>query len=926
MIINIPNLIAVEFSADGRTVLEIGSHCATIFGKPADVLRGDISTLLGCLQERDALRLRDALPLISAETPYKDVLALSASQIEVELYQHPPDKNQHSTIVGIIRHLPEGAVVSGDNIMLPNSIFQRLTDGVVVLDQYQHIVFINEIFLELLQLNIMPATLVGKAYNDLVEYSDNERLTLDPLPTPLSFNYLKSRKTAPITTTMIHGCVVQVSQFILDSTAASQRHTMIVLRDITEQTTTLQRLERLLDFERLQQYVVMSFLKGEDLDSVVSDVLKTVGERLDVSRAYVFIFQDNAELLDNTHEWCAPGIKPEIDNLQGLPFGELVPSYFPMLIEHNLIAPTHITELPNDIQEILQPQGIQTVLHLPIYVNERLHGFIGLDENRRARQWLPEEISVLRAVSESHGRMLERQRYQQQLVQARDEALLSSSMKTEFMSNISHEIRTPMTGVLGMFELLAETIKDPDQHAFATEGLHSARSLIHVINDLLDFSQMQSGRLTVHQEPTNVLSVTNEVVMTLQPIAKSKDVTLQLEADASIPRELAVDPTRLRQVLMKLVDNAIKFTEQGSVTVRVTKSATANQRARIHFAVADTGIGIPDDKLSFIFEEFTQTDASVTRQHGGTGLGLPIARQLIALMGGTLEVESHLGHGSTFHFTLSLPLLGTSDRADLMTFPHMHVGLLEPDQTARTVMAKRLVPTGVITTLFENIDTVLTSDLAQPLDVLLVRNTAALPNQHEFQTSLEAHLSPAPTVVYLLDAPPDAATAHSWGTYLIRPVKQEDLIDVFANVASLQNSSITNFNNMRHTSMPILVVEDNRMTQNLIQRILQPLQLSISIANDGQHALDMIAKQQYSVILMDMQMPRMDGVETIEHIRAQEENSDHRATILVTTASLSEHDVSQLRHLDIDGFVNKPFSSDALRNAILQALQKQTTP
>jgi signal transduction histidine kinase/CheY-like chemotaxis protein len=692
-----------------------------------------------------------------------------------------------------------------------------------------------------------------------------------------------------------------------------------VIRDTTPQTTSLQRLERLLVLERLQQYVVTSFLKSHDPEEVIDDVLRAVGEGLDVSRAYIFIFQDNAQLLDNTHEWCAPGIKPEIDNLQDLPFGDLVPSYFPLLIEKGMIAPKHINELAQDIREILQPQGIQTVIHLPIYLDSRLHGFIGLDENRAAREWLPEEISVLRAVSESHGRVLERIQYEQRLIQARDEALRLAELKSAFMSNISHEIRTPMTGIIGMFELLAESELEDELRTFATEGLNSAHTLLNVLNDLLDFSKIQSGQLVVQQEPTNVLAIATEVVMTMQPLAYAKHLEIRLDADATVPQALSVDPVRLRQVLMKLLDNAIKFTDAGRVTVRLTKSSSANQRVRVHFAVSDTGVGIAPEHQTHIFEDFTQTDSSITRRYGGTGLGLPIARQLVQFMGGTLQVESEPGVGSTFSFTLSLPLLNTSAAAETPTFEHLHTAIVDPDPTARTVFAKRLQSLAVqierlaeVTTVYDRLEA------GQLYDVIFVRDAAVLP---ELSTRLHARTTetgPAPIIVQLTDD--DTPPTQPWQTYLPRKARHEQIVNLLSNVDSMRRQTTPFLDATALHNKRVLVVEDNAMNQHLIQKILQPLALQIDIASDGQQALTLAKEQFFPLILMDMQLPLMDGAEAIQHIRKHERGHDRRSTIIVTTASADDHDLRRYRDLDIDGLITKPFASEVLRTAVLRAL------
>lgn len=427
--------------------------------------------------------------------------------------------------------------------------------------------------------------------------------------------------------------------------------------DVSQEFRTRRRWEQLLKLEELNKEIIRLFLQSDDIETALNETLALTGQLLDVSRVYVFHFRANERILDNTHEWCAPGVSPEIENLKGLLYDEVLPSFLPLLAEKGIIAPYHIDELPVDVRDILETQNIRSLLILPLYFGNRIEGFIGCDENRSARSWLPEEITTIRIITESYTGALERQRARQLLIEARDAALHVAQLRSQFVANMSHEIRTPMTGVMGMLELLRETDLNEEQAEFATEAFNSAYRLLNIINDILDFSKLEAGRMVLQSETIDLRAIVDQVRMMVAAQVGSKPLVLEVDIPADVPRLVIGDSTRLRQVLMNLVSNAIKFTAQGQVSIRLYLLAEEAQEAWIRFEVSDTGIGIPAEHLSDIFESFVQVDGTLTRKFGGTGLGLAISKQLVDLMGGTIDVESVPGQGSTFRFSLNLPVV-----------------------------------------------------------------------------------------------------------------------------------------------------------------------------------------------------------------------------------------------------------------------------
>lgn len=431
----------------------------------------------------------------------------------------------------------------------------------------------------------------------------------------------------------------------------------VVTSDITAAKLARQRQQRLLELEHLHRMISTIFLDVHDLDDALGQVLAKAGQSLDVSRAYAFLRDDHDGTFKSTHEWCAAGVPTQHSTLRDRSLEELMPSWFTLLATQGFIAPyAEVSELPDDIRAVFEPSGVQTLVAIPSYTEGQLSGVIGFAETRAPRQWLPEEIAVLRSIVESYTRMLERYQSRRELMRARDMAVQSAQFKSEFITNINHEIRTPLTLVLGTLDLLRETSLDEYQKNLLSASLKGARQLHGIVNNVLDFSRLEAGYLTLDSVPFNVRALVRDLASAMQPHAEQKQIALTGEVGSDVPKTLVGDPVRLRQVLTSLVSNGIKFTPSGSVRIVVELVTAGVQYATLRFAVIDTGIGIADEDQKYIFDSFVQADGSPTRRYGGTGLGLALSQQLVKLMGGTIAVESRQGHGSVFEFTVTLKI------------------------------------------------------------------------------------------------------------------------------------------------------------------------------------------------------------------------------------------------------------------------------
>jgi PAS domain S-box-containing protein len=695
-----------------------------------------------------------------------------------------------------------------DLAQLAPFIMDAIGQGLTVVDAEGRFSYVNPAYAALV--GFTPEELIGESPERVTVAADHAELDR-------AWEERRQGKTTTYETRLQHRDGHRVNALITSVPLMERgevRGSIAVITDLTERRRMEEALRTRVAFENLVTSLSTRFIDvcAEDLDEEITQALGAIGQFVDVDRAYVFLFSQDGRLLDNTHEWCAEGIAPEMANLQGVPAEALTWWMARIRALENVHIPS-VADLPPEAEAEraqLEPQGIQSLIAVPMVYAKQPFGFLGFDAVRAPKIWSDEDIALLRIIGEIFVSAIQRRHSEEEiaarsaeLAVARDQAVEASASKSRFLATMSHELRTPLNGIIGLTELLLTTPPlTPEQRALAEGVQDSGASLLVIVNDILDLSKIEAGKLELETRPFAPRECLGEAVAMVAPLAEAKGLALRQQVDPAVPTLLLGDAVRLRQMAANLLSNAVKFTERGEVSLTASWAPQGDGRA-LQVTVRDTGPGIQPEQLGRLFRPFSQGDASIARRYGGTGLGLAITARLAELMGGEVGVRTEPGAGSAFHFGVPLAENKGEEPA----------GLREPE--AAESAAKR-------------------------------------------------------------------------------PLR-------------------------------ILVAEDSPVNQTVVLGMLARLGYTADVASDGVAAVAAVEQRPYDVVLMDVEMPGMDGLTAAAHIR-ERLPEELRPRIVAVTAHALLGDRERFLAQGMDDYLSKPIRLQRLAEVFERCLPLAVGP
>ena len=556
--------------------------------------------------------------------------------------------------------------------------------------------------------------------------------------------------------------------------------------------------------------------------------------------------------------------------------------------------------------------------------------------NTHKETWFSGEACTLKVQESVVGYMLSMIDISE-VVAAREIAEQATQAKSEFLANMSHEIRTPMNAIIGMAHLIQETQLDERQQGFVERISHAATSLLRIINSILDFSKIEAKKQELEITQLILQQVINEVTTLAVVRIAQRPIELIVDMDPEIPEVLMGDPLRLSQIFTNLINNATKFTESGSITLQIKHEQVIGNNVKLSFSVIDTGIGMTSEQLSGLFTAFTQADGSITRKYGGTGLGLVISKSLVELMGGELQVESEYGKGSRFYFTLTLPVAAQSavpKWKSVSTFRNKNVLLVDDCGKLRDVLRHYLTKLRCVVeeagSVDEALDLIQAHDEAHetPYDLFVVDYQMPILNGFDFVQGLPSKMKKIPKIlmhpIHFDERNYHLAEEIGYNSCVAKPLQISSLLsamqEAVGETLTYQKSVKTEKNKVFFKEAKILLVEDNEMNQELAVSLLNSVGLTTMVANNGKIALDLLKKNAFDLVLMDIQMPVMNGLDATVEIRRRPDVYFKKVPIIAMSARAFQKDKEDCLNVGMNSYIAKPIDPKLLFSELAKYL------
>lgn len=717
---------------------------------------------------------------------------------------------------------------------------------------------------------------------------------------------------------------------------------MVIERDITERKMAEEALEYRSDFQKVVVTLATNFINTsiKELNNAITLALAQIGNFLKVDRAYLFEYDWNKNVMNNTNEWHKEGLFSRMHRMQDVST-ELIRDWVLAHVNGKAIS-IQLGEEDSGkfgINALLNKEGVQSLIALPLIHERECLGFVGFDVSSGTRTWTDDEMALLRILAELFTNAWIRKRFEKEIIDAKEVAEAAAGAKGRFLANMSHEIRTPMNGIIGFIDLLSRTQLLPDQMDYLNEAQNASQMLLHLLNDILDFSKIEADKLTLEHNDFNLRKAIEDSVTLVAPKAFEKKLELNAFIAKEVPEMVLGDMSRLRQILNNLLNNAVKFTEKGEIYVEVKLIHHFENSVDLQIDVQDTGIGMSEESLTELFQPFKQADDSTTRKYGGTGLGLSISKKLSEMMGGDLLVQSNYGVGSTFSLRIPMEissLKASSGVSDINILKGQKILLVDDLPANRRIVSNYLSEAGCEVSVAD-------SGVAA-IELLLGMH----PNEKPFHIAVLDHQMPGMDGVQLartlktiaatreirlvmltsLAYRDDSKSMKEIGfeLFLTKPIKRDELLQRLSQMLSYSpddNRKIqdklkpASISGISFGGIKMLIVEDNEANSKLLYTFLTNYGADCKVAFNGLEGINMTLEEKFDLILMDCQMPVMDGYEASRNLRASD-SINKNIPIIALTAYAMAGDREKCLAAGMTDYISKPLDLNMLLEKVNQ--------
>ncbi|MFZ4547295.1 MAG: response regulator, partial [Bacteroidales bacterium] len=809
------------------------------------------------------------------------------------------------------------------------TLIANLPSGILLETPQRKIQQTNLKFCELFGIGLSPDELVGF---DCIEASDSAKFMFSD---PELFNdrieqILAEKKPVLNEELQLKDGRVFQRDFVPIRTADQEFENLWHYRDITHQKKAEHDLKQQASLQKILMDISSKYINMPvaQIESEIMTSLKELALFVEADRAYVFNYDWTNQVASNTHEWTGNGIssyKDELQNISLLNMYNWVEAHTKGL---TIIIHDSLT-LANDdfLKQILLDHEVKSLIAIPMMNDGQCIGFVGFDSVKSLHTYTEAEEILLSVFSEMLVNVRHRATLEKNLIAEKQNADNASKAKSEFLANMSHEIRTPLNGVIGFTDLLLKTALNKTQLEYAENANISGISLLGIINDILDFSKIEAGKMELDLIKTDIIELVEQASDIIKYHAAKKGLELLLNINPNIPRFAVVDPVRLKQILVNLLGNAIKFTEAGEVEIKLTFVENDASSGQFRFSVRDTGIGISEDQQNKLFSAFTQADTTTTRKFGGTGLGLTISNMLAKKMGGEIQIVSAKGKGSNFFFTVETEYeVGEKLETNNSELKLKRVLVIDDNDNNRLILEHTFDNWGIE---FSGIDNGLSAikliSHSKPFDLIIIDYHMPFLNGIDTIKMIREKLQLSPQIlpIILLHSSSDDMEIYEECKKLgvrfnlTKPIKSQELFHYLKNIHNHPDflntkdepkdaSPVTIENTIKPKPM-ILIAEDVMLNRILITTLIRQMVPNVEIleATNGQEALDLFIIGKPALIFMDIQMPEMDGIEATMEIRRLEKGNGHVPIVALTAGSIKGEEEKCMR-AGMDSFLTKP--------------------